>query len=48
MKGKSEKGHTRRKNPKSAEAFQEARREENSKKPKQVFNPITKTWVRSA
>ena len=48
MKGKSEKGHERRKNPKSAEAFQEERRELNAKRPGQKFDAVTKTWVRNA
>jgi hypothetical protein len=48
MKGKSAVGHRNRKNPKSAEAFQEERRELNSKRPSQKFDPVSKTWVRNA
>lgn len=37
MKGKSEKGHDRRKNPKSAEAYQQQRRERNAERPFQYW-----------
>ena len=38
--------HRQRKNPKSAEAYQEVKHEKNSKRPKQTFNENTKTWSR--
>jgi hypothetical protein len=37
MKGKSEKGHDRRKNPKSAEAYKQERQERNALRPSQYW-----------
>ena len=46
MKSKATVEHRQRKNPKSREAFEEVRRAQNLKRPKQQFNPETKEWNR--
>jgi len=48
MKRKNEKDHDNRKSPGSAEVFKKQRKERNQARPKQVFDPATKTYSRPA